>query len=175
MYKRQVLLRDVGTFVAIIDVLRGLPAIYVTYMGYDEVAHHTGPDARDALAVLRSIDKQIRRVHEVVWARAPRPYDLFVPVSYTHLGLGFTKVHELCAGDTAHFGSVEVTAVHAAHTGVRTPYGLAADCLGYVFRGSHEVYFAGDTGLFPEMADLAGKMDVALLPVCCLLYTSRRV
>lgn len=73
-----VLLRDVGTFVAIIDVLRGLPAIYVTYMGYDEVAHHTGPDARDALAVLRSIDKQIRRVHEVVWARAPRPYDLFV-------------------------------------------------------------------------------------------------
>ncbi len=80
-------------------------------------------------------------------------------------GLGFTKVHELCAGDTAHFGSVEVTAVHAAHTGVRTPYGLAADCLGYVFRGSHEVYFAGDTGLFPEMADLAGKMDVALLPV----------
>ena len=42
---------------------------------------------------------------------------------------------------------------------------MAADCLGYVFRGSHEVYFAGDTGLFPEMADLAGKMDVALLPV----------
>ena len=73
-----VLLRDVGTFVTVIDVLRGLPAIYVTYMGYDEVAHHTGPDARDALSVLRSIDTQIRRIHEVVVTRAPRPYDLFI-------------------------------------------------------------------------------------------------
>jgi L-ascorbate metabolism protein UlaG (beta-lactamase superfamily) len=27
------------------------------------------------------------------------------------------------------------------------------------------VYFAGDTDLFPEMAELAGKIDVALLPV----------
>ncbi|NLE73067.1 MAG: MBL fold metallo-hydrolase [Actinobacteria bacterium] len=79
--------------------------------------------------------------------------------------LGFTRVYEMRAGDTACFGSVEVQGVHAAHTGVRTPYGLVADCLGYVFRGSHEVYFAGDTGLFPEMANLAGRMDLALLPV----------
>ena len=27
------------------------------------------------------------------------------------------------------------------------------------------VYFAGDTGRFPEMRDLAGAVDVALLPV----------
>ncbi|NLE73068.1 MAG: hypothetical protein GX604_00320 [Actinobacteria bacterium] len=73
-----VLLRDVGTFVGIIDVMRGLPAIYITYMGYDEVAHHTGPDARDAMVVLRSIDAQIRRIHEAIWARAPRSYDLFI-------------------------------------------------------------------------------------------------
>jgi L-ascorbate metabolism protein UlaG (beta-lactamase superfamily) len=79
--------------------------------------------------------------------------------------LGFTQVHEMRAGDTACFGAVEVMAVHAAHTGARSPYGLVADCLGYVIRGSHEVYFAGDTGLFPEMAALAGRMDLALLPV----------
>lgn len=73
-----VLLRDVGTFVAVMDILRGLPAIYVTYMGYDEVAHHAGPDSREALSILRGIDKQIKRIHGVVRARAPRPYDLFV-------------------------------------------------------------------------------------------------
>ncbi len=79
--------------------------------------------------------------------------------------LGFTTVHEMRAGDTACLDSTEISAVHAAHTGARTPYGLVADCLGYVFRGSHEVYFAGDTGLFPEMAALAGRLDLALLPV----------
>jgi L-ascorbate metabolism protein UlaG (beta-lactamase superfamily) len=33
-----------------------------------------------------------------------------------------------------------------------------------VIEGSSRVYFAGDTGLFPEMADL-GEIDLALLPV----------
>ena len=31
--------------------------------------------------------------------------------------------------------------------------------------GSTRVYFAGDTDLFPTMSDLAGRVDVALLPV----------
>lgn len=79
--------------------------------------------------------------------------------------LGFRHVHELRAEDTVCFGGIDVTAVHAAHTGARTPHGLMAACLGYVFQGSREVYFAGDTGLFLEMASLAGGLDLALLPV----------
>jgi L-ascorbate metabolism protein UlaG (beta-lactamase superfamily) len=31
--------------------------------------------------------------------------------------------------------------------------------------GSSSVYFAGDTDIFPEMADLDSDLDVALLPV----------
>jgi L-ascorbate metabolism protein UlaG (beta-lactamase superfamily) len=31
--------------------------------------------------------------------------------------------------------------------------------------GSINIYFAGDTGLFPEMSHLAGRVDLALLPV----------
>jgi L-ascorbate metabolism protein UlaG (beta-lactamase superfamily) len=37
--------------------------------------------------------------------------------------------------------------------------------VGYVVSGSRSVYFAGDTDLFDEMAQLRGRVDVALLPV----------
>jgi hypothetical protein len=37
--------------------------------------------------------------------------------------------------------------------------------LGYRIAGSRAVYFAGDTDLFPEMAELAGTIELALLPV----------
>jgi L-ascorbate metabolism protein UlaG (beta-lactamase superfamily) len=37
--------------------------------------------------------------------------------------------------------------------------------VGYVARGENSAYFAGDTGLFPAMAELAGSIGVALLPV----------
>src|SRR5262249_19799049 len=39
-----------------------------------------------------------------------------------------------------------------------------APALGYRLTGSKRVYFAGDTDLFPEMAELA-PLDLALLPV----------
>jgi L-ascorbate metabolism protein UlaG (beta-lactamase superfamily) len=43
--------------------------------------------------------------------------------------------------------------------------GVAADCLGFIIHGGAKIYFPGDTRLFPAMADLAGDLDVALLPV----------
>jgi uncharacterized membrane protein YvlD (DUF360 family) len=73
-----VLLRDLGTFVAITDITRGLPAIYVSYVGYDEIAHHAGPDTPDAMKSLHGVDKQVRRVWQVIQHKAPRPYDLIV-------------------------------------------------------------------------------------------------
>src|SRR5690606_30878211 len=54
----------------------------------------------------------------------------------------------------------------ARHSGYRPPFGPRAHALGYVLRGRHAVYFAGDTGLFPGMAHLAAEdLDLALLPV----------
>ncbi len=45
------------------------------------------------------------------------------------------------------------------------PLGTQAEPLGYVIEGDgRTVYFAGDTDLFDEMADLA-PVDVALLPI----------
>ncbi|MFQ6058813.1 MAG: phage holin family protein [Anaerolineae bacterium] len=73
-----VLMRDVATFLVIQDVIRGVPAIYATYVGYDEVAHHAGPDTADAMNTLRHLDDQIRRIQRVIQREAPRPYDLFI-------------------------------------------------------------------------------------------------
>jgi L-ascorbate metabolism protein UlaG (beta-lactamase superfamily) len=76
----------------------------------------------------------------------------------------FTRVRELAEGDSERVGSLAVTAVHAQHDGWR-PGGPRAGACGFVVRGAHTVYFAGDTELFAGMATLAPQLDVALLPV----------
>ncbi len=73
-----VFLRELGTYMVILDIIRGVPAIYTTYVGYDEVAHHAGPDSPDALNTLRALDRSIGRVRDVIQHKAGRPYDLFI-------------------------------------------------------------------------------------------------
>jgi L-ascorbate metabolism protein UlaG (beta-lactamase superfamily) len=62
--------------------------------------------------------------------------------------------------DRVHFAVVE-----AVHSGRREPFGPEGQAIGCVIEGSRTVYFAGDTDLFPGMGVLAGRLDVALLPV----------
>jgi L-ascorbate metabolism protein UlaG (beta-lactamase superfamily) len=78
---------------------------------------------------------------------------------------GFHAVEELAPGETTAVGTLSITATPAAHSGFRPPSGPTAIPLGYLISGSRRLYFAGDTDLFPEMADLATGLDVALLPV----------
>jgi L-ascorbate metabolism protein UlaG (beta-lactamase superfamily) len=79
---------------------------------------------------------------------------------------GFGDVVELVAGETTQLGAIVVHATHAEHRGDRGPFGVKAPTLGFVLRGSGaSVFFVGDTGLFPELADLRPSPDVALLPV----------
>jgi uncharacterized membrane protein YvlD (DUF360 family) len=59
------------------DLLAGRPVVYTTFLAYDEVAHHSGLERPDALAVLRKVDRQLARV-EAAAADAPRPYRLVV-------------------------------------------------------------------------------------------------
>ena len=69
--------RDVCVKGVINDVAEGRAAIYVDLLGYDEVAHHSGPERADALAVLRDLDRQIGRIaRSFTWA--PRPYHVVV-------------------------------------------------------------------------------------------------
>ncbi len=74
---------------------------------------------------------------------------------------------EISAGQTLTFGALRVRATAARHVVRRALFGPITPALGYVISadGSPRIYFAGDTDLFPEMADLAGSVDVALIPV----------
>ncbi|PWW66600.1 alkaline phosphatase family protein [Actinokineospora spheciospongiae] len=72
-----VIVRDLVVSALIGDMLAGRPVVYADFLGYDEVAHHTGIERFDALAVLRSIDQQIGRLHRAA-RLAPRRYHLVV-------------------------------------------------------------------------------------------------
>jgi len=74
-------------------------------------------------------------------------------------------VVELAAGERFEIDGVEIRAIRAEHDGRRRPFGPSAEALSYRIAGSSRFYFAGDTDLCPEMDDLAGTVDVALLPV----------
>lgn len=72
-------------------------------------------------------------------------------------------VVELEAGETVAIGGLSVTGIPARHW--ISPGSPRAQPIGYVLDAGARVYFAGDTGRIPAMADLAGTVDVALLPV----------
>jgi uncharacterized membrane protein YvlD (DUF360 family) len=69
--------RDLQVSTVIGDLLAGRPAVYTTFLAYDEVAHHSGIERPDALAVLHDLDRQIARI-ATACADAPRPYRLVV-------------------------------------------------------------------------------------------------
>ena len=72
-----VISRDVVVFAILEDMLAGRPVVYCDFLGYDEAAHHAGLERADSLAVLRTIDQQIGRLHRAAQL-APRRYHLVV-------------------------------------------------------------------------------------------------
>lgn len=73
-----VFLRDVGVYLTILDIVRGVPAIYTLFAGYDEVAHHSGPWTRDAMLTLSQYDRSIGLVLKAMEEDAPRPYEFIL-------------------------------------------------------------------------------------------------
>ncbi|MFI0774552.1 phage holin family protein [Streptomyces sp. NPDC021212] len=65
--------RDVVVAAVSGDILAGRTAIYADLVGYDEVAHHSGPRSRDAQQVLARLDRSIALIAKVA-ERAPRDY-----------------------------------------------------------------------------------------------------
>jgi hypothetical protein len=72
-----VIARDLVVSAIIGDMLAGRPVVYADFLGYDEVAHHTGIERFDALAVVRAIDQQIGRLYRAE-RLSPRRYHLVV-------------------------------------------------------------------------------------------------
>ncbi|MGI9557928.1 MAG: phage holin family protein [Solirubrobacterales bacterium] len=72
-----VALRDLNIYTLIGDMFRGVPVAYATFLGYDEVAHHSGIERADTLDVLQRLDSQFGRL-ETAMSAAPRPYHLVI-------------------------------------------------------------------------------------------------
>jgi len=77
---------------------------------------------------------------------------------------GFSNVVEVSAGDELSVGALRVDVVPAQHGAVRRTVRARSEAVSYVIRGSHRIYFVGDSDLFPAMSEVA-PVDVALLPI----------
>jgi L-ascorbate metabolism protein UlaG (beta-lactamase superfamily) len=81
-------------------------------------------------------------------------------------GKGLRDVKELRPGETTERFGLTVTGTRADHEGRRVPLvGHRGETMGFVLAGSQRMYFAGDTDLFDGMREIAGGLDLALLPV----------
>lgn len=81
--------------------------------------------------------------------------------------LAARQVIELAPGQDAQIGPLRICATPAAHDGRRAGR-RASGCpaMGYLVESRERcVYFAGDTDLFAGMADLAPRLDCALVPI----------
>lgn len=73
-----VFMREVSGFLTLMQIVRGEPAMYTTWPGYDEVAHHSGPWSKYAFSTLRGFDRYIGIVQEIIETKAPRPYEFYL-------------------------------------------------------------------------------------------------
>jgi len=72
-----ILMRELNIYTLIGDMFAGRPSAYATFVGYDEIAHHSGVLDPGAFDVLHKLDQQFARLESVI-ADAPRPYHLVI-------------------------------------------------------------------------------------------------
>lgn len=72
-----IVMREINIYTLIGDMYAGVPSAYATFVGYDEVAHHSGVESEDALDTLRKLDEQFARLESAAKG-APRPYKFVV-------------------------------------------------------------------------------------------------
>jgi len=92
-----VVFREIQTFCVMMDIYRGMPAIYTTYYGYDEVAHHYGPLSRPALRALSAIDSCIHQIDAMRRLALTREYDLYILSDH---GLTASEPFQLTFGES---------------------------------------------------------------------------
>ena len=70
-------LQDMITYTVISDLLRGVPAIYALYAGYDDLGHFAGMQTPEAFKSLEETDHYFGRIERAL-DMAPRPYHIVV-------------------------------------------------------------------------------------------------
>lgn len=69
---------------ALLDMIAGVPSIYLVFGNFDEVAHRRGPFSLQAREELYSVDAQLEELHAV--ARSlDEPYDLYLVTDHGHV------------------------------------------------------------------------------------------
>jgi uncharacterized membrane protein YvlD (DUF360 family) len=87
------LMQDLATYMVISDVLRGVPAIYALYAGYDDLSHFAGMHSTESYESLFEIDRYFGRIEKAIQT-APRPYHLVVLSDHGQtLGLTFKNAY----------------------------------------------------------------------------------
>jgi len=69
-------LRDLAFFWLKQDMVRGVPVIYSNFVGYDDVAHHAGPDGYEAQVSLAAFDRHLRKLRRRAGRQSPIRYDI---------------------------------------------------------------------------------------------------
>jgi len=73
-----ILLRELITIGAKIDIARGLPVIHLNFIGYDEQAHRRGPSSNFAHWTLKGIDDAVARIWRAAKRSTRRDYDVWI-------------------------------------------------------------------------------------------------
>jgi len=73
------IMKDMVVDLIIGEMGRGTPVVYADYLGYDEVAHHAGPERPESMAQLDAVDRIMRSLSRAA-EDAPRDYH-FILVS----------------------------------------------------------------------------------------------
>lgn len=86
--------RELGTYALMSEMFAGVPVAYITYTGYDVVAHHAGPGRTDAMRILRSVDRRIALLLRCA-AEAPRAYHFVFLSDHGHTpSIPFRQRHD---------------------------------------------------------------------------------
>jgi uncharacterized membrane protein YvlD (DUF360 family) len=124
-----VVMRDLNVATLMGDIVEGVPVVYSTFVGYDEVAHHSGIEELDAFAVLRQHDAQLARLQKAI-EQAPRPYHLVVLSDHGQSqGRPFRQRYDIELGELVQscLRAGEVFAPAASDEGLSTVGGALTD------------------------------------------------
>ena len=69
-------LRNLSFFWLKQDMVRGVPVIYSNFVGYDDVAHHSGPDTYESQLSLAAFDRRLRQLRRRARRTSPIRYEI---------------------------------------------------------------------------------------------------
>ncbi|MGO8689964.1 MAG: hypothetical protein ACLQLG_10035 [Thermoguttaceae bacterium] len=143
-----ILVRELMTMGARLDMVRGLPIIHLNFLGYDEQAHRRGPASAFAHWSLRGIDHAIRRTWRAARRAQRRDYQVWI---YSDHGQEAAAAYHELAGRTLQ------EAVEAAFHGS-----------GDSREGDSPVFVATTRSVVPESGQSPSPGTVPLAPATLL-------